>query len=78
MAVFNLKGLHVDLEKLMARYLRLQQELSIVYLQQPWQSGRIDRLANELATVERQMAALQASNGQHSNSIGGGLTSAPP
>jgi len=44
-------------EQLMGRYFRLQQELSIAYSAQPWNSGRIDRLANELAGTEREIAA---------------------
>jgi len=44
-------------EQLMGRYFRLQQELSIAYSAQPWNSGRIDRLADELANTEREIAA---------------------
>ena len=51
----------MNLEQLMGRYFRLQQELSIAYRQQPWQSKRIDRLANDLSSTEREIAALQAS-----------------
>ena len=50
----------MTLDQLMGRYFRLQQELSIAYAQQPWHSGRIDRLANELADTERQIAERQA------------------
>ena len=42
----------MNIEQMMGRYQRLQQELSIAYNQHPWQSGRIDRLAQELAQVE--------------------------
>ena len=44
-------------EQLMGRYFRLQQELSIAYSAQPWNSRRIDRLANELAGTEREITA---------------------
>jgi hypothetical protein len=50
----------MNLEQLMGRYFRLKQELSIAYRQQPWQSNRIDRLADDLASTEREIAALQA------------------
>ena len=50
----------MNLEQLMGRYFRLQQELSIAYRQQPWQNTRIDRLADDLSSTERAIAALQA------------------
>jgi hypothetical protein len=50
----------MNLEQLMGRYFRLKQELSIAYRQQPWQSNRIDRLADDLASTEREISALQA------------------
>ncbi|MEP7296083.1 MAG: hypothetical protein ABI702_07830 [Burkholderiales bacterium] len=50
----------MNLEQLMGRYFRLQQELSIAYRQQPWQNTRIDRLADDLSSTERDIAALQA------------------
>jgi len=50
----------MNLEQLMGRYFRLQQELSIAYRQQPWQHTRIDRLADDLSSTERDIAALQA------------------
>lgn len=49
----------MDIEQLMGRYFRLKQELSIAYRAQPWQSGKIDRLADDLAATEREIAALQ-------------------
>ena len=54
----------MDIEQLMGRYFRLKQELSIAYRAQPWHSGRIDRLADELATTEREIAALQPTDEQ--------------
>jgi hypothetical protein len=50
----------MKLEQLMSRYFRLKQELAIAYRQQPWQSTRIDRLANELTSTELEIAALEA------------------
>lgn len=55
----------MDLEPLMVRYFRLKQELSIAYRAQPWHSGRIDRLADDLAATEREIAALQPVDEQY-------------
>ena len=49
----------MDLEQLMGRYFRLKQELSIAYKAKPWHGARIDRLADDLAATERDIAALQ-------------------
>ncbi len=54
----------MDLEQLMGRYFRLKQELALAYKAQPWHSGRIDRLADELGATERRIAALQPSDEQ--------------
>ena len=54
----------MDLEQLMGRYFRLKQELAIAYKAQPWHSGRIDRLADELAATEREIAARQPADEQ--------------
>lgn len=50
----------MDLEPLTARYFRLRQELAIAYRSRPWQSARIDRLADDLSATEREIGALQA------------------
>ena len=57
----------MELEQLMGRYFRLKQELAIAYRAQPWHSGRIDRLADELAATEREIAALQPADEQSSD-----------
>jgi hypothetical protein len=49
----------MELERLMSRYFRLRQELSIAYRAQPWNSTRIDRLADDIADAERRIASLQ-------------------
>ena len=59
----------MDLEQLMGRYFRLRQELSIAYKAQPWHSGRIDRLANELTATERQITTLQPVDDQCDESL---------
>ncbi len=56
----------MDLDQLMGRYFRLKQELSIAYKTQPWHSGRIDRLADEIAATEREIAARQPVDEQRS------------
>jgi hypothetical protein len=50
----------MNLDQLMGRYFQLQQELSIAYQQEPWQGQRIDRLADELSTAEREIASRSA------------------
>lgn len=52
----------MDLEQLKGRYFRLQQELSIAYSTVPWNSGRIDRLARDIAAAERAIAALTSAD----------------
>jgi hypothetical protein len=52
----------MNLEQLTGRYRRLKQELSVAFNAQPWQSGLIDRLTNDLATTERDIAALHSSD----------------
>jgi hypothetical protein len=54
----------MNLDQLMGRYFRLKQELSIAYRQQPWQSGRIDRLADDLASTELEIAERQHADEQ--------------
>jgi hypothetical protein len=49
----------MELEQLMGRYFRLKQELAQAYRAQPWHGPRADRLAEDLAATERQIAALQ-------------------
>ena len=55
-------------EQLMGRYFRLQQELSIAYSAQPWNSRRIDRLANELAGTEREITTARSSDERQAES----------
>ena len=52
----------MNLEQLTGRYRRLKQELSIAYAAQPWQTGLIDRLTNDLASTERDIAALHSAD----------------
>lgn len=49
----------MDHEQLMGRFLRLKLELAVACRAQPWQSARVDRIADDLACTERQLAALR-------------------
>jgi len=49
-------SLALALEQMTGHYVRLRQELATAYVARPWHSGHIDRLANDLATIERQLA----------------------
>lgn len=60
----------MNLEHLIARYFRLQQDLSIAYRQSPWHGDRIDRLAENLSATERQIAALQFSKDSRAATLG--------
>ncbi len=59
-AMTHLRPRDVPLESLMSRYFALKQELDIAYRQTPWQSGALDRLANEVIATERRIAAVAA------------------
>ena len=50
----------MDLELLTERYFRLTQELSLAYRAAPWVSSRIDRIADEIAAAEREIAAVHS------------------
>jgi hypothetical protein len=52
----------MNLEQLMGRYFRLKQDLSVAYNTHPWRSDRINRLADDLSRVEREIAAQRASD----------------
>ena len=49
----------MTIEQLMGRYLRLKRDLEIAYRAQPWQSGRINRLTNEIACTELELATRE-------------------
>jgi|KBSMisStandDraft_5_1062788.scaffolds.fasta_scaffold438797_1 hypothetical protein len=49
----------MNLEQLMGRYFRLKQELAIAYRSNPWQTARLDRLADDLAATEQQIVAAR-------------------
>jgi len=49
----------MDIEKLAVRYFQLKQDLSIAYNARPWNRAAVDRLANEIARTERELAELK-------------------
>jgi hypothetical protein len=53
-------GALMDLEQLTGRYRRLKEELALAHGEQPWPTGRIDRLAQELAATEQAIVSMQA------------------
>ena len=59
----------MQLEQLMGRYFRLKQELAVVYRERPWHGARIDRLADDLTSTEREIAALQPVDEQCGDSM---------
>ena len=50
----------MNIEKLAVRYFQLKQDLSIAYNSRPWNRLAVDRLANEIARTEREIAALKS------------------
>lgn len=64
----------MHLEHLMGRYFRLRQELAQAYREQPWHGARVDRLADDLAATEREIAVLQPSDEQCGESMFGFAT----
>lgn len=53
-------------DQLKGRYLRLQRELSAAYEARPWHPGQIDRLVEQIAQTERELAARSADAPDHS------------
>ena len=47
----------MNIEQLTGRYFRLRQELAVAYASVPRNTGLIDRLADDIAATEREMAA---------------------
>ena len=55
-----MQSARIDLDQLNGRYQRLKDELASAYAQQPWPTGRIDRLAEEIAQTELAIALIEA------------------
>jgi hypothetical protein len=55
----------MELEQLTGRYFRLKQELATAYGAVPWNRGRIERLARDIASTEQELAGLKPAE-QHS------------
>ena len=52
----------MNIEQLTGRYFRLRQELAAAYGSVPWNTGHIDRLTDELAATEREIAVATVRN----------------
>ena len=48
----------MDLDQLNGRFQRLKDELAHAYAQEPWPTGRIDRLIEEISAAELAIAAV--------------------
>ncbi|HEX2012194.1 MAG TPA: hypothetical protein VJN44_14765 [Roseateles sp.] len=49
----------MELDLLMKRYASLRQKLAMAYEERPWESSRIDQIADDLAETEKALAAAQ-------------------
>jgi hypothetical protein len=49
----------MNLDQLTGRQFRLKRELALAYSELPWNTGRIDRLHDELALTEAQISAAR-------------------
>jgi hypothetical protein len=61
----------MDLEQLMGQYSRLKQELSVSGAGPAWHRGRIDRLMEDLVSIEREIAARLPRDEQCSEALPG-------
>ena len=50
----------MDLDQLTDHYVELRRALARAYERQPWESQRIDHLADQLLSIERDIAAQRA------------------
>jgi hypothetical protein len=57
----------MSVDQLTGRYFRLRNELAVAYSSVPWNTGHIDRLTNELAAIELEIAAADV--GGHRASV---------
>ncbi len=55
----------MNLEQLKGRHTRLERELAAAFSALPWPAARIERLADELAETEREIAQLRAAGLPH-------------
>jgi hypothetical protein len=67
----NTGGNEVTLEQLFGKYMRLREELAGAYRAPHWRARHIDRLADEIVEVEREMARVQPVDEQTSDLLPG-------
>jgi len=48
----------MSLEQLIGKYFRLQQDLSMAYIEIPFLDARVERLATALSDTDREIAAM--------------------
>lgn len=68
----------MSIEHLIGRHFRLQQELAVAYGAVPWNTGHIDRLTDDLARTEREIAAAAATTASQANANAASRQIAPP
>ena len=56
-------------DELIGTYMRLRQELALAYAAPRWNEGQIDRLANDIARVERAIASSQPVDEQTDDAV---------
>ena len=61
----------MHLEQLMGKYRRLRAELDAAYGDGAWDTRRIDRIADEIAATERELAQADSQDEQTSDWIPG-------
>lgn len=61
----------MTLEQLAGKHARLRRELAEAYVALSWRTGRIDRIAEELAETERAIAAYLGEDEQARESLFG-------
>ena len=52
----------MNIDELTGRYARLKDELETAYATSPWHDAHINRLADDLVSIERQLSNLRYAN----------------
>jgi|GEM_PF-1651990 len=65
----------MGLEELIGKYMRLRVDLSYAYGAAPWNSAHLDRISDEMASVERSILQTRPWDEQTSDTLAGLLTS---
>ena len=65
----------MGLEELIGKYMRLRADLSYAYGVAPWNSAHVDRISDEMASVERSILKTRPWDEQTSDTMAGLLAS---